>query len=78
MTSLPGYDDWKTHNPDDDCCEFCGAHPNESRDGWAPEICTGKCRTIWRDPDAEYEKMRDEKGMDKCATTFTRSGLRSG
>jgi hypothetical protein len=27
MTDLPGYDDWKTHNPDDDRCEFCGAHP---------------------------------------------------
>jgi hypothetical protein len=21
------YDDWKTHNPDDDRCEFCGAAP---------------------------------------------------
>lgn len=23
---LPGYDAWKTHNPDDDRCEFCGVH----------------------------------------------------
>lgn len=55
------YDDWKTHNPDDDRCEFCGAHPHESRSGWAPRDCTGKCRTSWLDPDYEYEKMRDEE-----------------
>ncbi len=66
MTEMPaGYDDWKTHNPDDDRCEFCGAHPNESRHGWAPEACTGKCRTSWRDPDYEYDKMRDERDFDR-------------
>ena len=58
--NLPGYDDWKTHNPDDDRCEFCGAAPWESRGGWQPAGCTGECRTSWRDPDHEYEKMRDE------------------
>lgn len=52
------YDDWKTHNPDDDRCEFCGCAP--SRGGWQPNICTGECGILWRDPDAEYEKMRDE------------------
>jgi hypothetical protein len=54
------YDSWKTHNPDDDRCEYCGANPNESRQGWAPRDCTGKCKTSWRDPDYEYEKMRDD------------------
>lgn len=57
------YDDWKTHNSDDDRCEFCGAGPWESRGGWMPSGCTGKCNTSWRDPDQEYEKMRDD-GMD--------------
>jgi hypothetical protein len=52
------YDDWKTHNPDDDRCEFCGAAPWESRGGWQPSGCNGECRTSWRDPDHEYEKMR--------------------
>jgi len=61
MSDLPGYDEWKTHDPDDDRCEFCGAHPNESRQGWAPENCTGKCNTSWRDPDYEYDRTRDEK-----------------
>lgn len=54
------YDDWKTHNPDDDRCEFCGAAPWECRGGWKPSGCNGECRTNWRDPDHEYEKMRDE------------------
>jgi len=54
------YDDWKTHNPDDDRCEFCGAAPWESRGGWQPSGCNGECRTSWRDPDAEYERMRDD------------------
>lgn len=58
--SLSGYDDWKTHNPDDDRCEFCGANPHESRGGWQPEGCNGGCHIVWRDPDQEYEKMRDE------------------
>lgn len=54
------YDDWKTHNPDDDRCEFCGAAPGEARGGWQPDGCTGECGTVWRDPDQEYEKARDE------------------
>ena len=60
MSDLPGYDSWKTHNPDDDRCEFCGAHERECRAGWQPDCCTGECRRTWRDPDAEYEKSRDE------------------
>jgi hypothetical protein len=58
--NLPGYDDWKTHNPDDDRCEFCGAHPDEYRSQWQPSYCTGECQS-WRDPDAEYDQMRDEQ-----------------
>lgn len=60
MTDLPGYDDWKTHNPDDDRCEFCGAHPRECAAGWQPDRCTGECGRGWRDPDAEYEAERDD------------------
>lgn len=58
---LPGYDEWKTHNPDDDRCEFCGAHEREARGGWQPEGCTGECQQEWRDPDAEYDAMRDDE-----------------
>lgn len=58
--SLPGYDDWKTHNPDDDRCEHCGVHPRECSGGWQPERCTGECGRGWRDPDEEYERLRDE------------------
>jgi hypothetical protein len=58
--SLPGYDEWKCHNPDDDRCEFCGAHPRECRAGWRPDSCNGECGRGWRDPDAEYDAMRDE------------------
>jgi len=65
MSDLPGYDDWKTHNPDDDRCEHCGAHPNESRAGWAPQNCTGKCGTSWRDPDYEYDRMRDRRDFGR-------------
>jgi hypothetical protein len=57
MTNLPGYDAWKTHNPADDCCEFCGVHSQECRGGWQPERCNGECGRSWRDPDAE----RDER-----------------
>ena len=31
MSPLPGYDDWKTHNPDDDRCEFCGANDHMAK-----------------------------------------------
>lgn len=58
--SLPGYDDWKTHNPDDDRCEHCGAHPEARRGGWQPEQCTGECGTAWRDPDFENDQRREE------------------
>jgi len=58
---LPGYDDWKTHDRDAERCEYCGVHPTETpRGGWQPHCCTGQCGLIWKDPDAEYEKMRDE------------------
>ena len=30
------------------------------RGGWQPEKCNGECGKGWRDPDAEYERMRDE------------------
>lgn len=53
------YDSWKAHNPIDDCCEFCGAGPNHK--GWRPDSCTGECGLQWRDPDAEYDRMRDER-----------------
>lgn len=59
--SLPGYDAWKTHNPDDDRCEHCGVHPRECRDGWQPSECNGECGKRWRDPDEEYERMRDDE-----------------
>lgn len=60
MADLPGYDSWKTHNPADDNCEFCGATPYSCRGGWQPDICTGECDVRWRDPDAEYDRMRDD------------------
>lgn len=56
----PGYDNWKTHNEDDERCEFCGAHPREAAKGWQPASCTDECGRVWRDPDAEYERMREE------------------
>ena len=55
------YDDWKTHNPDDDRCEFCGCAPWEFRGGWQPGPCTGECRQSFRDPDREYDEMMDER-----------------
>lgn len=59
--NLPGYDEWKTHNPDDDRCQFCGAEPGSVSGGWQPSGCTGECRRKWRDPDAEREARRDER-----------------
>lgn len=59
--SLPGYDAWKTHNPDDDRCEFCGVHERRMKHGWQPEECTGECERGWRDPDREYDEMRDRR-----------------
>lgn len=55
------YDDWKTHDPADDCCEFCGVGPRELRSGWQPDRCDGSCRRTWRDPDYEYDQMRDDR-----------------
>jgi hypothetical protein len=60
MSDIPGYDAWKTASPDDGYCEFCGAHEREFCGGWQPARCTSECRRGWRDPDAEYEAMRDE------------------
>ncbi len=59
--SLPNYDTWKTHNPADDCCEFCGASPHETRRGWQPEACTGECGRVWRDPDAMHEECEENR-----------------
>lgn len=60
---MRGYDDWKTHDPNDDRCEHCGAWPGEWRGGWQPSACTGKCGREWRDPDAERDRIRDEAGI---------------
>lgn len=59
--SIPGYDDWKTHNPDDDRCEHCGADPRYCRGGWQPDECTGECGIRFRDPDYELEMRRDDE-----------------
>lgn len=59
--SLPGYDEWKTRNPDDDRCEFCGADPEDCRHGWRPDRCTGRCGYNWRDPDHERDCKIDER-----------------
>lgn len=59
MSDLPGYDAWKTTNPDDDRCEHCGGHPSECRSGWEPDACTGECGRRWRDPDYERD-LRNE------------------
>lgn len=59
--SLPGYDAWKTHNPDDeDYCEHCGVHARACRGGWRPDECTGECGKSWRDPDQERDAMMDD------------------
>jgi hypothetical protein len=55
------YDAWKTHNPADDNCEYCGATPFETCKGWEPSCCNGNCGVRWRDPDAEYDAMRDAR-----------------
>lgn len=57
---LPGFDAWLSHNPEDDKCEFCGAHPSECRSGWKPDDCTGECGRRWRDPDTEYDKKEEK------------------
>lgn len=64
MDGLPGYDDWKTHNPDDDRCEFCGASPSECRAGWQPDACTGECGQQWRDPDRERDEAIDNRDRE--------------
>lgn len=62
MSNLPGYDEWKTRDPDEGLCEFCGVHERSCRGGWQPDCCTGECGRNWRDPDAERGRMRDERG----------------
>jgi hypothetical protein len=58
---LPGYDDWKTHNPADDCCQYCGADPRYCRGGWQPDECNGECGRSFRDPDYERDlRIEDE------------------
>lgn len=57
--NLPGYDAWLTHNPADDCCEFCGANWHECRSGWCPIDCTDQCGHRWRDPDDEHDRRLD-------------------
>lgn len=59
LNGLPGYDEWLAHNPQDDCCEFCGADNRYCRVGWQPEECTGACGKQWRDPDHERDARRD-------------------
>lgn len=61
---LHGYDDRKTHNPDDDRCEFCGAYPLEYRCGWAPSFCTGECGRGRRDPDFERDQSREDEWLE--------------
>jgi hypothetical protein len=63
--TLPGYDDWKTHNPDDDRCEHCGVHPRECSGDWQPEQCTGECGRGWRNPDAERDQRIDDEMMER-------------
>lgn len=62
---LPGYDDWKTTNPADERCEYCGVHPRECRGGWQPEDCTGECGKAWRDPDYELELRREDERLER-------------
>jgi hypothetical protein len=56
------YDTWKLQSPDecDPRCEHCGASESVRGRGWQPNVCTGECGIIWRDPDAEYEAKRDD------------------
>ena len=65
MTALPGYDEWLARDPDEERCEFCGAHIREAAGGWHPNACTGACGLRWRDPDAEYEAKRDDRDYER-------------
>jgi hypothetical protein len=60
LMDIPGYDEWKTHNPADDCCEYCGADPRYCT-GWQPEECSGECGRSWRDPDYELDMRRENE-----------------
>ena len=62
--SLPGYDEWKTHNPSDDCCDYCGADPRYCRGGWEPNECTGECglRDSGGPDDSAYRREMQEAG----------------
>lgn len=65
--NLPGYDEWKTRDPDEDRCEFCGIHARDCRGGWQPAACTGECGLRWRDPDAAREAARDDARFNAIA-----------
>lgn len=54
------YDAWKTTPDAESTCEVCGAGASMFRNGWQPDECTGECGIKWRDPDAEYDAMRDD------------------
>ncbi len=69
--AMRGYDEWKTHNPADD---YLGPDPDEEEDEdlsgctCPHKLGAGGVRMIDRDcpvhgidPDAEYEKMRDDR-----------------
>jgi len=58
---LPGYDAWKTADPDEGRCEICGTR--EGGDGWQPDRCDGECRRVWRDPDAENDAWSRRTGF---------------
>jgi hypothetical protein len=63
--SLKGLDAYLTTDPREYLCDYCGADARyEGRDGWQPWCCTGKCGRRWRDPDAEYDALRDEPRDD--------------
>jgi len=57
---MRGYDAWLTHNPADDCCEFCGVHNVACRSGHQPDCCNDKCGRKWRNADDERDRRRDD------------------
>lgn len=61
------YDAWKLESPEEESdrlygpwCEFCECHIPRGAN-YQPDCCTGACGTRWRDPDADYEAMRDDR-----------------
>ncbi len=62
MGDLPGYDAWKTRDPDEDRCEFCGVNMRYADMRFGPDECTGECGRRFDDPDrARDERMDDGK-----------------